>query len=126
MKLLDAKTFSGALHEDLDKEVVAVADASRSYPIDHYVKKIATNSIVQMHRHLLDHYASVGAKHIHYAVSFLKRVCCCQVTQPEKDEEPRTLEPLLYNVHVLGLCATVLNDPVARSSEHAELVDFAR
>jgi len=105
--------------------------------------QLATADIVGLHRKLLEHYPHNSPRNNHHCVSFFKRLCATPLEHEdghddddEEDEEHAhmyfaagakatgaaqtlkpTLEPMLYNVPMLALCAKVLNDPLVNGRD---------
>jgi timeless len=96
------------------------------YDTQAYVRKLVTNHTVYLYTQLLANYPVNGARLNHRIVAFLLRVSQFAVVVPEEtsDEAPHllaskivTLEPMLYNVRLLWVLHTILNDTAANEDK---------
>jgi timeless len=150
LKLLDAnakacKTLTETnLKDDASKHdtVAKMKAIAAEFDVPSYfARKIVSNQTVFMYTQLLSQYA-VNAPHVnHRIVAFFLRVCkhpillgdeantgACDEYMPKNPLAAKTVtfEPMLYNVQLLTVLNTILNDMVIRKDkEYATLLQFA-
>jgi len=132
------KNKKDTAHTDtITKMKIAAAD----FDVMSYIRKLSTAHNVYLYTQLLAQYAVNGTRLNHRLVTFLLRLCQFKIVVPEQsnqddDEIPRnpianntktvTLEPMLYNVRLLWVLHTILNDVAAVRDKALEtVVQFA-
>ena len=115
--------------------------AAADFDVMGYIRKLATAHNVYLYTQLLAQYDVNGTRLNHRIVTFLLRVSQFKIVVPEQsnqddDEVPRnpivnttkvvTLEPMLYNVRLLWVLHSILNDVAAARDKSLEtVVQFA-
>ena len=118
--------------------IIKMKMAAADFDVSSYVRKLATPHNVSFYTQLLSQYTVNGIRLNHRIVTFLLRIAQFKIVVPEYSEEegaPKnplantkviTLEPMLYNVRLLWVLHSVLNDAAAVKDTHLEtVVQFA-
>ncbi|DBA04824.1 TPA: hypothetical protein N0F65_004461 [Lagenidium giganteum] len=88
-----------------------------------YFTNILSHDTIKMYCYLLTSYRDNGAKVNHFVHSFFYRVKHFEVHKGEK----WTTQPILFNIHVMQLFNTLLQDPqIQRNPEFKPLLDFIK
>ncbi|GKZ00627.1 hypothetical protein MPSEU_001014800 [Mayamaea pseudoterrestris] len=101
----------------------------------YFGRKIVSNQMVFMYTQLLSRYAS-NAPHVnHRIIALFLRLGKHKVVSPDASPEASTfllrhkvasLEPMLYNVHLLNVIDKILNDmSIRRQQDYASLLSYA-
>lgn len=93
------------------------------FDVRRYFSSIVSSDTIKMYCHLLATYRENSPKVNHYIHSFFYRVKHFQINQSEE----WTMQPLLFNIHVLMLFNKMLQDAsIARDSTFRGFLDFIR
>jgi hypothetical protein len=93
------------------------------FDVRRYFSSIVSSDTIKMYCHLLATYRENSPKVNHYIHSFFYRVKHFQINQSEE----WTMQPLLFNIHVLMLFNKMLQDAsIARDSAFRGFLDFIR
>eukprot|EP00977_Amphora_coffeiformis_P017308 scaffold5540_cov181-Amphora_coffeaeformis.AAC.11 len=128
------KNKTDTAHTDtITKMKIAAAD----FDVMSYIRKLSTAHNVYIYTQLLAQYTVNGTRLNHRIVTFLLRLSQFKIASPEQsnpddDEIPRnpianttkvvTLEPMLYNVRLLWVLHSILNDVAAVCDKALETV----
>jgi hypothetical protein len=92
------------------------------FDVRRYFQSILSFETIKMYCHALAHYRTNSAKVNHYIHSFFYRAKHFRI---HKDDE-WTLQPMLFNIHVLLLFNKMLQDPLMQKHEYKGFLDFIR
>lgn len=93
------------------------------FDVHRYFSSIVSSDTIKMYCHLLASYRENSPKVNHYIYSFFYRVKYFQINQNEE----WTMQPLLFNIHVLMLFNKMLQDAsIARDPAFSGFLDFIR
>ena len=112
----------------------------------YFVRKIVSNHVVYMYTKLLEQYAVNSAHVNHRIIAFFLRLAKVKVAVGEDDQHVQqaltdgevappknllalktsTLEPMLYNIHLLVILNRILNDPfIQKDKLYSDLLSWA-
>jgi timeless len=126
-------------HDTVEKMKAIAAEFDVS---SYFARKIVSNHTVYMYTQLLAQYAINRPQENHRVVAFFLRLCKHKISLGGPDNnnqnqdnllpknplaaKPVTLEPMLYNVHLIMVLQTILNDRNIRDDpEYAALLSLA-
>ena len=147
LKLLEANAKASVQPTQLDETakhdtVVKMKAAAAEFDVSAYfARKIVSNHTVFMYTQLLSQYAVNAPTVNHRVVALFLRLCKHKLSSGA-DERPRaydedmpvnplapktvTFEPMLYNIQVLTVLNTILNDTsIRKDKDYASLLQFA-
>ncbi|CAM9621098.1 unnamed protein product [Chrysoparadoxa australica] len=110
--------------------------AMRDFHFDYYFTKMATATTVRLYTTMLEDYAGLSPRTLHYVIGFFTRLTETKVGSTHKkrksgdddasEGEIVSLEAMMYNGYTLMAMEKLLNDPMTRASEYARAVKFIR
>jgi timeless len=93
------------------------------FDVHKYFSTFISNDIIKMYTFLLENYRENSPKVNHYIHSFFHRVKFFKIYKSEE----WTMEPILFNIRVLGLFDQMLHDKqIIRRSEYKHLLEFIK
>ena len=151
MKLLDAQAVAckeyatgmpkakrkSKSEKDPQDTVAKLKSAAADFDVQGYwARKIVSNHTVYMYTQLLSQYASNAPQVNHRVVTFFMRLAKVKVVVPEEPDPDMpqnplatkkvTLEPMLFNVRLMMVLNTILNDKtIAKDADYTTTLSFA-
>lgn len=112
--------------EETERQAQLLLEMQRKeadFDVRKYFQSILSSDTIKMYCFLLSSYRENNAKVNHYIHSFFYRAKHFKIHQHEE----WTMQPLLFNIHVLLLFNKMLQDPlIHRQSEFKSFLDFIR
>jgi timeless len=136
LKLLEANAVR-CKESTNDRAIAKMQAAAAEFdPTSYVARKLITNNMIVMYTHLLSHYTDNTVHANHRVVAFLLRVCKIQIFIPDDvgDDTLKnplatktvTLEPMLYNIQMMIVLNTILNDmSIRKDKEYSPILSFA-
>lgn len=145
LKLLEANTKTG-MHfiqkkgtggsKDVSQKIAKMMATAADFDIKSYfVRKIVSNQMITMYTHLMTQYKVNAAVVNHRIIAMFLRLMRIEIASPDIVDADTpvnplgtrrtTLEPMLYNIHLMMTMEQILNDTsIRRDKEFESLIQF--